>query len=52
MPRKTIQDRRFIAPDLSDLQRARRALELILDQEVSREDATDNVEVDRRGDDV
>ena len=52
MPRKTAQDLRFKSPDADDIKRSRRALELILGQDVSQEDATDNVEVDRYGNDV
>jgi len=52
MPRMTAQDLHFRPPNADDLQRARRALELILGQDVSSEDATDNVEVDRYGEDV
>ena len=52
MARKTTQDLRFKPPGADDLQRTRRALELILSRDVSEEDAKDNVEVDRYGDDV
>ena len=52
MPRMTTQTLAFRSPDADDLQRARRALELILEQDVSSEDATDNVAVDREGNDV
>jgi len=52
MPRMTTQTLPFKSPDADDGQRARRALELILGQDVSQEDATDNVAVDRDGEDV
>lgn len=49
MPRKTSKNLRFKPPEADDLKRSRRALELILGQDVSQEDATDGHEVDRYG---
>ena len=52
MPRMEAQDLRMLPEDADDARRTRRALELILGQDVSQEDATNNVEVDRQGNDV
>jgi len=52
MPRKESVTLHMKPPEADDAQRTRRALELILGQDVTQEDATDNVEVDRQGNDV